>query len=391
MMLNFNNFAYHKISIPDNAAEKKTFLEDLKQKFVTEMKESQVCCDYLKQFNPNSTERFMNDYAEKKVSFLESFDYLMRIYNQEENEKYLVKAREVLSHILQKKLFNLQLQWRAGLVDFDEIQTSYDFNFWEKHVEYCPFIPPITNNELELMKKYLIMNFFSSFDDADIGQIYFSLMEKDEEGLYPNMPDWYDFYDSMFGNGQLLLLPNIKGDKEQHYLDIAYAANNKEIEEQNKNNPPTPYIPSIHAFYTDLYNFVEQCEQDEYFKTLFNIWHRETYPEFYDKEYDREFVDSAIDVLESADRPITLPQGVVWHQAIINAAERYTTDRILEALDPVYEEYATLVDLGITKRYTPEEEQQARESTYYFKSATDMILKGRELCGEPRNFDFLKE
>jgi len=326
------------------------------------------------------------DYAGRKVSMIESFDYMMRLHNYDENEEYLQQARDVLQYILQKKLFNLQLQWRAGLIVIDEVQNSFDFYFWEKHIEYCPFIPPITRNELEIMKKYLQNNYFKSLHEGEYWQFYLALMERDEDGMYQNIPEWYDFYDAMFGTGQLMILPNTRGQKEDYYIEIAQEANRKEYEENYKNNPVQPFLRSIYMWYKDLDEFVAHCEKDPYFKRLFQLWQNDMHPEYNDNEYVDEFVERAIKILESADRPIILSKDEIWHQAIINSADRYVTDRILEVLDSAYEEYVTLIDLGITKRFTPDEELNEREHAT-FRGFTEMILKGRELCGEPRNFD----
>jgi hypothetical protein len=386
-MLNFNNFEYSKVTVPTNADEKKLFLESLKQKFINEIKESETCRNYLSKYSPDSVEKFINYYAGAKSGLIELFDYYMRIYNENDNEEYLQNAQEVLNCVLQKKLFDLQLQWRAGQINIPEIQNSFDFDFWGKNIEYCPFIPPITRNELELMKKFLQQSYYRDLEHETHWQFYIHVMEKDEDGLFPNIPDWYEFYDAMFGTGQLLLLTDKRGLKEDYYIKIAQDANAKEIEESNKKNPPPPYAPTIFTWHKDVLEFVSQCENDPYFKELFKIWDNSNYPTYKDKEYERELVDRSIRILETADRPITLSGTEVWHKAIVDAAERYVTDRTLEVLDSVYEEYITLADLGITKRYTPEEEKEARERTHYLKGFPEMILKGRELCGEPRNFD----
>jgi hypothetical protein len=193
----------------------------------------------------------------------------------------------------------------------------------------------------------------------------------------------------VFGTGQLMLLPDTRGEKENFYMKLAREQTARETAEQNKNNPPQPpYIPKLYHWSGEIYQFAMQYEGDKYFKELFKLWHKNYYPEFKDDEYESELVENAIETLENADRPVMLSSTLVWHKAIIDGANRYITERTFEVLDAVYEEYITLINLGISNRFTPEEEAEARNTTFYFKTFAEMILTGRELNGEPRNFDF---
>lgn len=388
-MLNFNNFEYAKLKLPAEAEEKKLLLDDLRRKFISEVKDSETCRNYFGKYDPDSIEEFIVEYANTKTELIGSYEFYMKLYNEDENEEFLQNARFVLNCILQKKLFNLQLQWRAEQIKIEEIQSSFEFDFWEKNIEHCPFIPPITTHELEIMKEFLRKNYFRNLEETEHWQFYYDLMEKDEDGFYGNIPEWYDDYDGVFGTGQLLLLPNTRGDKEDFYMQLAREENAREIEKENKNKPPqAPYVPKLYHWFNEIFEFAMQCEGDKYFKELFKLWHKRYYPEYKDQEYESHLVENAIEVLESADRPVMLSSSLIWHKAIIDGADRYTIDRTLEVLDVVYEEYITLINLGISNRFTPEEEAEARKNTYYFKSFSDMILKGRELNGEPRNFDF---
>lgn len=389
-MLNFNNFEYARLKSLANGEEKQTLLEELKHKFIHEVKESETCRNYFSKYDPESIDEFIVEYAKTKTEILGSYDYYLKLYDESvnENEEFILNARFVLNCILQKKLFNLQLQWRAEQIKIEEIQSSYEFTFWERNIEHCPFIPPVTTHELEVMKSFLQKNSFYSLRFIE-WQSYDELMEKDEDGLYDNIPDWYDYYDGVFGTGQLLLLPDTRGVKEEFYLQIVRDENEKAREKENKNKPPQPpYVPKLYHWFNETFEFAMQCESDKYFKALLKLWHKRYYPEYKDKEYDNERVDEAIRTLEDADRPVMLSSSLVWHQAIIDGAERYETDKTLESLDAVYEEYMTLIDLGISNRFTPEEEAEARKTTYYAQTLEDMVLKGRQLNGEPRNFDF---
>lgn len=387
-MLNFNNFEYRKLVLPTDENEKKTLEATLNEKFINELKTSPECQEFFKNYSHASVEKFMQTYAKTKIEIIEAQERLLKEYEHDDNEEYLQNARVVLNWILQKKLFNLHLQWRAGAINIPEIKTSYDFLLWEENLEYCPFIPPITRIELDLMKTFLETNdFVTVSEEMDFIYVRFDdLLRKDEEDNYSNMPAWYETYDNMFGTGQLLQLPDVRTQKEKQYIKLVQETNRRENEKTKKNAPVSPSLGSIYDYINDIFEFTRKFEKDIYFKELFRLWYRLYYPEFNDSEYEPEDVEEAISVLENADRPVFISGNQIWHKAIVNAANQYITDRTLEVLDSVYEEYNTLSELGITKRFSPEEEKRAREV-----SLTDMyhemILRGRELSGEPRNLD----
>ncbi|NJO68994.1 MAG: hypothetical protein HC830_06620 [Bacteroidetes bacterium] len=86
--------------------------------------------------------------------------HLARYYDTviETSQKKVIRFREnaekLIKIILQKKLFNLQLLWRAEQIQIKEISFSSEFRFWAEHISDCPFIPPVTQQELEVMKKF---------------------------------------------------------------------------------------------------------------------------------------------------------------------------------------------------------------------------------------------
>jgi len=142
--------------VPQDQSKKEQFFKDLQQQFCEEISASEEAKEYFSKYSPSSIDSFIKSYASKKVHLAQCYEYYERLYSEKEtaNLDYQKKAENMLIAILQKKLFNIQLQWRAGKIDIDEINISYDFRFWEDHVASCPFIPAITENEVELIKEY---------------------------------------------------------------------------------------------------------------------------------------------------------------------------------------------------------------------------------------------
>ena len=67
----------------------------------------------------------------------------------------LVAAQTCLGNIQQKKLFDKQCQWRAETFTHPAIETTSDFNYWEKNILNCPFIDPITEEDVALYIEFL--------------------------------------------------------------------------------------------------------------------------------------------------------------------------------------------------------------------------------------------
>ena len=109
---------------------------------------------HYEQFNPKSVEEFITKYATMKFDMFESKEINRQNYENHQTQ-FLSLADAFIDMILQKKLFNLQCQWRARLIELPLVDTYRDFTFWEKHIRHCPFIPPITQDEIDLCARFL--------------------------------------------------------------------------------------------------------------------------------------------------------------------------------------------------------------------------------------------
>jgi hypothetical protein len=385
-MLNFDRFIYNRTTLPKDELEKKKFFENLEQQFYEEIKNSEFAQEYFKSYHPNTIDSFVKRYAYKKTHLAQCYTfYSNRYYEKEVSElKFQEKAADMLEIILQKKLFNMQLLWRAGQLGIDEISISWDFRFWEKHILSCPFIPPIEVHEVDLMKEYLLL--FNEYDEVDRGyfgwQDYDQVTAKDTDGTPEYMPEWYQFYDSRMGTGTLLLLPDHKGKKEEYYLNILR-------EENSKNKPPVSYPPQAPSIYSDDQNLIDFCkyfETDKYFHALFK------YHKYYNEKENRrpnyDDVDEAIKFLFTAERPIHCQSHLTWDKAIMAAAKEYKNTRIAESLDFVFEEYLMMKDLGIMGQESAEEIKDAYIHDSVAEIYRKAILDGRKMNGEPEDFNY---
>jgi len=388
-MINFDDFIYNKARIPADAKEKTEFFKNLEQQFQDEIANSDAAKEYFKQYNPGSINNFINSVVRQKISLAQSYEYYERLYNEKETLElgFQNRAEELLELILQKKLFNMQLQWRAGKLNIKGIDIAYDFQFWESHIASCPFIAPIEEHEVEILKDFLLRS--SDYEDMLehsylSWQDYDTIMEKDKDGLPDDMPAWYDYYDMRMGTSALLILPNHKGAKEDYYME-----NNAKAMQQE--NPPTtnPILydsrPYLSGYGKELTKFINSCETDAHFVELFKYYDYANTDKNHRSEDD---VESAIDTLSNADRPVYLSSHLQWDDAIVEGANKYKATKIAEALDAAYEEYLLRRDLGISGNLTTEEIHKKNHKDIICAHYRKAILNGRKFCGEPEDFNY---
>ncbi len=387
-MIDFESFTFHKSRLPKEFGEQDAFFKELEKSFYADVRNSENAKAYFEQFNGRHIEYFIESYARKKVELAKSYEYYNEILRQKEDYELIFhkKAENALHAILQKKLFNLQLLWRAGQKQIDEVDICYDFHFWENHITSCPFIPSIEPHEKEFMKEYLLTanEFDKAIDEPMFGswQDYEELTQKDEHGNMADMPAWYEFYDSRMGTGVLLNLSNSKEQKETFYLRLVH---------ENNGVLPTPsetqdHRPLLIGMGDELIAFAKYFESDKYFIQLFKGFEVQ-----YNKESVIPFpedVEVAIDVLSSADRQIYLPSHLNWNEAIVFAAKKYNNIKIAEALDVVYEEYRLFNELGLSSKESAGKVKKAYDEDNIIQMMRKIILQGRLLNGEPEDFNY---
>lgn len=385
-MIDFDNFQYNKATIPTDANEKQEFFKHLEQQFYEEIKNSEAAKKYFSNYQPNSVDNFIKSYATKKVHLSQYYQFYVDKYHEKEISElsFQKQAEDVLKIILQKKMFDMQLRWRAGQLEIDGVDIAYDFEFWEKYIFSCPFVPTITKHEAELMKEYLLR--FDEDDEVDdryrSWQDYDSLTEKNEKGLMDELPRWYDFYDSRMGTGMLLLLPDNKGAMEKFYLQCA---RNSSQTTNSTTDSPTP-VPYLSGFGEDIDSFAKYFEKDKYFSALFK------YNKYHEEKDNRrpnyDDLEEAIRFLLTADRPVYPNSHLTWDKAIMAAAKEYLNTKIAEALDFVFEEYLMMKELGFSKDKSPEEVKEEYNNDAIVQIYRKGILKGRVQNGDPEDFNY---
>jgi hypothetical protein len=390
-MMSFENFKYNESSLPTDENEKKEFLENLEKEFCNELEGSDKARRYFEKYHPDSIPNFIKQYARQRTELIKHQNMYVHVFQRrEEHDLYIQQlAEKALDFILQKKLFNLQLKWRAEQIRIKEVNMAYDFRFWGAHIRSCPFLPPVEKKEIEVFKSFLLSpeqeNDLTAFRFLE-WQDYDSIMEKDEEGDRSNMPEWYEWYDLHCGTVGLFYLSDIRGQKEEFYFELFREDNMTKHAAATALGTSDDPRERLYAFEEEVLAFARYIESDRHFIELFK------YYDYYVKEgrkgFDKWRLYAAVDMLALADRPVYLPGHLPWHEAVLEGLNRYLNLRVVEMLDFVYDNYITLKELGISRDESAESLQEKYEADWGVNLFGKGILAGRKLRGEPEDFNF---
>lgn len=344
--------------------------------------------EFFSMYHPDDIEEFIKAYARRKVTWMHWGKYYYT-HNQEHQLRFYNKAQDCLWQIQQKKLFNLQCQWRAERIKIPGISCTTDFRFWEYNIKQCSFMPAITHWEFEMYMDYFRSE-ESEIDPAEYDfefewQDYSRMAENinsNKESISIAIPLWYRFYDNRMGTGTLLCLPDLRGEKENKYLKAYYEyVNNEENKShlsvqpsaQDENNYLSVYNPVVVEKFVRLY---EDKEILRYFLS-YEKSHKQL-------DFDDEMAEVAFKELREINETIAIKEGTDWRDSLVQTWEAYRRKQIVNILPLVYDEYVMKQDLSIFY----DKERDIKELKADMEKWRDAILKGRELLAEPKDFNF---
>jgi hypothetical protein len=190
------------------------------------------------------------------------------------------------------------------------------------------------------------------------------------------MPDWYEYHNVRTGNSSLLLLPDIRGEKEEFYVTLFRQDRDKDLP------PPAPYVPEERPYLTtyDLEKvlfFVNTFEDEETRKKYAN------YCELNKKQQLDNFdLNLLLSDMEAEAEYIPIEAHYDFREALIKAYNNFKLKKLAEHMPLAHEQYLFNQKMGFT--IAPEDN--------FYKGIRDkyleMILKGRELNGEDRDLAF---
>lgn len=356
----------------------------LEKEILDELNTNPKYGEFLNQYSEHSVDSFKKYYAMRKA-------YVMingaRALEDEEYKalEYSLMAEEYIWHIQQRKLFDLQCRWRAEQVKIKEIEAASDFNEWSEKIEMCPFITPITKEEFELYMSFvdtskmedIQTDYITTWQEYEDFKAHYTDIESDYY-IY-EIPGWYEYYENKTGLGSLYLLNDIRGEKEEFYREICRANERKKNEEAMKDKPKSvidrrPYFDYYNS--EVMLKFLSKFEDGNF------IIKWQAYINSLEAE-DDPVLEYAIETLQNATEDFEINYNRSWRAGIIAAANEYKRKRLLEELPKAYNDYQFRLANGLGFKMHFEKRHK-----YNAEFDKKIILDGRELNGEPRDFNF---
>jgi hypothetical protein len=367
-------------------------------------------------YAPWSIDHMVRTYAHKRFNFTWSAKYYTGKAEKIELG-FSPDAEKYLKQIQYKKLFDIQGLWRAGQKKIKEIDCSFDFRPWFVDIFNCPFLPPITRDEVHLMERFLLETPVElHMWEIDVGDYDWesyeyqkiSYAEREEielQEFYQNYalaifedrgyPPWYDFYDTYNGTGGILMLTDVKFPKELFYMRLYNKHEEKEKKEQAKKegSVATPKPKAHHQLPTlgldkkysseqATNDLVDEFESPEV-KRLWKCYKKVENYDVKDAEVYSEEIDSIIEILKTIPEKVPIEEHDDWQQGLMISYRKYKYRKTIEAIPSVYEDYLMRLETGVGFAH-PEEKRWPINLDDMKKE----ILEGRRLNGEPMDFNY---
>jgi hypothetical protein len=245
--------------------------------------------EWLAQFRDDAAGRtqFLKRYADERASALVYGKDYWEMARREE-AKLVKEATERLWEIQQRKLFEVQVRWRAEEITLpaEHVELCDDFEWWDLCIEACPLVPPIAPAEVEAYLAYLLSDACTDaacslarplgWQDYERYRRYLLLQAEGQdpeqvkrdaayqkpEGLgglaallddfLLEYPGWYAHCDALAGPPNLVrYLPDHRGSKEEYYCYLGRTgrlpdpyADDAASDEENQTPSPVAAAPA---------------------------------------------------------------------------------------------------------------------------------------------------
>ncbi|MBI1225172.1 MAG: hypothetical protein GC192_08015 [Bacteroidetes bacterium] len=342
---------------------------------------------WFQHYNKHAWKNFIQHYAHRKSLALQHPDLHIDDFKPK-NKAFNDLALRALEQIQQKKLFNLQCQWRAGSIDLPFVQVTYDFDIFGRNIMQCPFLPPVELDEVELFMQFLQSPDGYEWEATEWTdwQDYETFKREQETGQFRDTPDWYEFYDGRCGTGYLLNLPDNKGPKEEYYRKVF-----RDHKYPQMAKPRLPddefYKPYPHGAKIEI-DFAKQFEDPDTAEIIIS------HIKYWDHHYSHETLDEHYEYLKKIPETFPMVPHHDWREALRLTVVQYKNERVVDALPRIWRKY--IRDVGddreayINRRIASTSKDILKELDsddlrhFYF----DNILEARKLLGEPEDFDY---
>ena len=389
--MNFDNWEYRESEIPKEPAQQEEHFRSLKQKFLEEVQNNSAVQQWLQQFNNYNWQHFLSYYADYKVNLVRHSSLFIKKTEQVLELKHRSFTQKTLAMILQKKLFDVQCQWRAELVTLPGIRVTFDFWYWSKHIFNCPLIGPITDAELQVMQRFIQTEDFDpdGLYTTNYGwQYYDEIIAKINDEEQDDIVSWYTFYDTYMGTSANLLLPDIRGQKEEVYCAVVREKEKKEREAANI-APRPPVVMKEGLWYSSARCYEMACLfEDPHFVALMKADSEE---ELEGDTLENAECDAYSYMVKLENIPNLPPvrAGLSWRMALKYCYIDYLKIFIHQDLFAANEEYQMYRSMNLLYRIDDKEtDEKSLEEFVMSNHQIKTILEGRAMLGEPEDLNF---
>ncbi|TGE24446.1 hypothetical protein E5K00_04315 [Hymenobacter aquaticus] len=328
----------------------------------------------------------LQDLYDHGKRYEDSLEYLLH-----QHDKAAYKGLWLIQH---QKLFDLECQWRAGLLTVPGAQLTGNFEDWHDDIRACPVLTPVSEDEVAVLDAFLAQADYP--DELDLGnpsndfwrhRRYPHLRDADPEDLEQDLTEFTQFWDLHRGTGYLRQLPDPRGEQEAHYEKVARA----ERRRLNPPPPPAPDDPRPHAptFGPEFHDLVrEWLRRYEPARTLRRFEAKLQMAARLEGNHETDLEVALARLQEAGPGLVPIQAHADWRQGIIEASNRYYLSQVRAALPHVYDEYCQREQLGIRQAPTGEGRRRRKKDKGHFDWQQELIREGRRLLGEPDDLAF---
>ena len=329
-----------------------------------------------------SKKLMIDTYAREKSMYAMHGDIMLNNLNRE-TYRWEYYGEEALCEIQQKKLFDMQCLWRAGELKIKGVKTTHDFKTYERNIRGCKFLSPVNEKELKHYIDFLKSEQIRPTEKAYKWQDYDSIRNENlKEVGVSRIPLWYQYHNYITGNNSLLLLPDIKGEKEKYYMEIYDQYRTKTLAENPYSDIPDNR-PRLIGDDETVNNFLRMFDEKSilYYNELFDD--RKPYPE------GSRYFNRATDYMNNEKKTIAIEENDDWQVAFLEMVFDYRRKKIAEILPDLFAEYIK-GDLDkmlpyIIRKHVSDEYKTRKELAAKYQR---MILIARKESGEDGNFNY---
>ena len=350
-----------------------------KDRIIKEIESNKKCQKYFAPYDQAYVQTFINSYAQYKAQ-LELSRKDVDCMDGKLMTEWSNQCWYSLKEIQYKKLFDLQCLWRADKIGpLEFIQVSVDFIDVGKNILDYRGMPQITKEEVKVYQDFLrtpegLRSFFipEKWYNSDVHEDYHEAKKYMENNEHPEYFAYYQYHNKLFGGGRLMELSNIREEREKFYIGLA-------DKEEKKNNKDSGSHLTDNKF---LYNSEEELirfaefQNDKAMARYLHAWMQRI------NSIDDKELDWALLYLGN-NTPDLIPiyPHDTWRTGIIHAARTHMTQKVIEWLPAVFEEYEMkrMMNIAIDKQ------SNAYGDAHHYR---EKVRTGRALNGEPKDFDF---